>query len=241
MWLIAEFEAVTLFSLKMSTATASGGKTLLAPTPYAIKMALLDVACRDLGVEKAKERWDGIRDLKVALHPARRAVVTNLFQKVLRPRKKQVPLDNPEALSKPDAGFFQRTIGYREYVHLEGEIGIALGWVDEEPRPWLTDLLSQVSYLGKRGGFMQMVGLPKHNPELPEGYIDLTQETMQFSIGGTLQLLDDCTSDLTFEKANIYSGKSIRMGKERVLRSIILPYKIEKSSRSFTSYARTDL
>ncbi len=85
MWLIADFEAVTLFSLKMSTATASGGKTLLALTPYAIKMALLDVACRNLGVEKAEERWDGIRDLKIALYPARRAVVTNLFQKVLRP------------------------------------------------------------------------------------------------------------------------------------------------------------
>jgi hypothetical protein len=235
MWLIADFEAVTLFSLKMSTATASGGKTLLAPTPYAVKMALLDVACRHLGVEKAEEQWDEIRNLKVALYPARRAVVTNLFQKVLRPRR------NPIAMDEPEAGFFQKTIGYREYVHLEGTIGVALGWTDEANRPWLADLLSQVDYLGKRGGFMQMVGLPKHSPELPEGYIDLTQETLQFSIGGTLQLLDDCTPDLTFEKANIYSGKSVRMGKERVLRSIILPYKIEKSSRSFTFYVRTDL
>ena len=43
MWLIAEYEAVTLFSLKLSTATSSGGKTLLVPTPYALKMALLGV------------------------------------------------------------------------------------------------------------------------------------------------------------------------------------------------------
>lgn len=235
MWLIAEFEAVTLFSLKMSTATSSGGKTLLAPTPYSIKMALLDIGCHYLGVEKAEERWYDIRDLKVALHPARRAVVTNLFQKVLRPRRNPIPMDEPEA------GFFQKTIGYREYVYLEGTIGIALGWGNETLRPWLADLFSQISYLGKRGGFMQMMDLPKHTPELPVGYIDLTQETSKFSIGGTLQLLDDCTPDLTFEKANIYSGKSICMGKERILRSIVLPYKVEKSSRSFTLYKRSDL
>jgi hypothetical protein len=234
MWLIAEFEAVTLFSLKMSTATASGGKTLLAPTPYAIKMALLDVACRHLGVKDAEKRWNDIRDLKVALRPAQRAVVTNLFQKVLRPRRNSVPLD------EPDAGFFQKTIGYREYVHLDGAMGIAIGWDDEIPRPWLADLVAQVNYLGKRGGFMQMVGLPEHLPALPDGFVDLTQETMQFSIGGTLQLLDDCTPDLTFEKANIYSGKGIRLGKERILRSIVLPYSLVKSSRSFTLYERTN-
>jgi hypothetical protein len=234
MWLIAEFEAVTLFSLKMSTATASGGKTLLAPTPYAIKMALLDVACRYLGVGLAEKHWEQIRDLNVALFPAQRAVVTNLFQKVLRPRRNPIPMDEPEA------GFFQKTIGYREYVHLEGVMQIALSWSEMNDRPWLADLLSQVSYLGKRGGFMQMTGLPRHETELPAGYIDLTQEVFNFSIGGTLQLLDDCTRELSFEKANIYSGKTIRMGKERILRSIILPYRIEKSSRSFTMYTRID-
>jgi hypothetical protein len=240
MWLIAEFEAVTLFSLKMSTATASGGKTLLSPTPYAIKMALLDVACRQLGVENAAERWEEIRDLKVALQPAPRAVVTNLFQKVLRSRKNPMAMNEPAVREEPDAGFFQKTIGYREYVQFEGTMGIALGWSQEEPRSWLADLLAQVSYLGKRGGFIQMMSPPNHSPDLPAGYVDLTQETLQFSIGGTLQLLDDCNPSLTFEKTNIYSGKSIRMGKERILRSIVLPYRVEKSSRSFTFYKRMD-
>lgn len=235
MWLITEFEAVTLFSLKMSTATASGGKTLLVPTPYAIKMALLDVACRNLGLAEARGRWDEIRDLTVAVSPARRAVVTNLFQKVLRPRR------NPIAMNEPDAGFFQKTIGYREYVHWEGSIGLALGWRADAPKPWLAELLQQVSYLGKRGGFVQMIRSPEQFQNLPGGYVNLAEAAPQFSIGGTLQLLDDCSPDLTFEKANIYSGKGIRIGKERLLRSIVLPYQIQKSSRSFTLYERSDL
>ncbi|NLG98851.1 MAG: hypothetical protein GX491_15950 [Chloroflexi bacterium] len=235
MWLISEFEAVTLFSLRMSTATASGGKTLLAPTPYAVKMALLDVACRMNGVRQAEKQWEAIRELRIALSPAPRAVVTNLFQKVLRPRRNPVPMD------EADAGFFQRTIGYREYVQLDGRMGLAFGWAGDEERRWLAELLTQITYFGKRGSFMQLVVPPFWVDELPDGYTELTQEAARFVIGGTLQLLDDCSPDLTFEKANIYSGKSIRLGKERILRSIVLPYRVAKSSRSFTLYERADL
>ena len=55
MWLVSEYEASALFTLKPATATASGGKTLLVPTPFAIKMALLDVACRLAGRAAAEE------------------------------------------------------------------------------------------------------------------------------------------------------------------------------------------
>ena len=79
MWCIAEYEAVTLFSLKLSAATASGGKTLLVPTPYALKMALLDAACRTAGVAQAEAWWPVIRDLRVALFPAERCVVRKIF------------------------------------------------------------------------------------------------------------------------------------------------------------------
>src|SRR5579875_325917 len=45
-WLIGEFEPVSLFSLKISSATSSVGLTLAIPTPYAIKMALVDAGFR---------------------------------------------------------------------------------------------------------------------------------------------------------------------------------------------------
>jgi hypothetical protein len=45
-WLIAEYQPTALFSLKISSATSSVGKTLVVPTPYSIKMALVDAAFR---------------------------------------------------------------------------------------------------------------------------------------------------------------------------------------------------
>lgn len=232
MWLIAEYEAVTLFSLRLSSATASGGKTLLVPTPYAIKMALLDVACRTLGVVQAEDRWPHLRDLKIALHATEQAVISNVFQKVLRPRR------NAIALNEPDAGPFQKTIGYREYVHLVGPLGIALGWAESDDRTWLNDLLLNVNYFGKRGSFMQLVKPPVRTSDLPIDYVEATSVQMTFVVGGTLQVLDDCTPDLTFEKANIYSGKKIKPGKERITRNIVLPCRLTRSSKSFTLYER---
>ena len=63
MWLVARYAPTALFSLKPSLATSSGATTLLAPTPYALKMALLDVAYRTLGIVELREALgDGWRN-----------------------------------------------------------------------------------------------------------------------------------------------------------------------------------
>lgn len=232
MWLISELEAVTLFSLKMSSATSSGGKTLLIPTPYAIKMALLDAACRMMGVEKAEAIWPVLRDLQVAIRPAEKVVVTNLFQKVLRPRR------NPAGKGDQDSGPFQKTIGYREYAHYVGSMGLGLGWSEEENRNWLSELLVSINYFGKRGSFMQMLVFPQHEEQLPPGFVEVTIEQDSFLVNGTLQMLDDCSPSLTFGKANIYSGEKVKSGKDRVIRNVVLPYRLARSSKSFSLYER---
>mgnify|MGYP000350743781 CR=1 FL=1 len=62
-----------------------------------------------------------------------------------------------------------------------------------------------------------------------------------FSLNGTLQVLDDSAVGLTFEKANIYSDKKIQLGKDRVLRQIILPnFRLTRSSKSFSLYERVE-
>lgn len=232
MWLIADYESVTLFSLKHSAATATGGKTLLIPTPYAVKMSLLDAACRTLGLTLAKQLWPQIRDLNVAVLPAQQAIVTNLFQKVLRPRRNEIPLD------EPDAGPFQKTIGYREYAHLSGSLGIAVGWQEASPKEWLVNLLLNVSYLGKRGGFMQLQSMPSLSEELPVGFVVTTSAQEEFTLNGTLQVLDDCSPKLTFEQVDIYSEKNMRTGTDRILRHIVIPYRQVSSSRGYTLYQR---
>ncbi len=228
MWLIAEYEAVTLFSLKLSAATSSGGKTLLVPTPYALKMALLDSAFRVFGITQAEELWQQIRDLHVAIRPARKVVVTNLFQRILKPYK------NPPKPDTPDFGPFQRTIGYREYAHLAGPMAIALE-LDEVQRRMFTDLLVNINYLGKRGGFMQLIKIPEALEELPPYFIDTTREQASFVVFGALQVLDDCAPSLTFQRANIYSREKLKTG-DRISRNVILPYRMTSSSKSYSLY-----
>ncbi len=233
MWLIVEYEAATLFSLKPSSATSSGGKTLLVPTPYAIKMALLDAACRTRGITQARELWEQIRDIQIALQPASRVVVTNLFQKVLRPRRGETNL------AGPDAGPFQKTIGYREYAQWEGRLGLAFEVPNEGKSAWLVELLMQVNYLGKRGGFVQWIPPARWIDSLPSDFVQATTEQSSFSLNGTLQVLDDSAPSLTFAKANIYSDEKIRVGKERVMRNIVLPdFRLIRSSKSFTLFER---
>ncbi len=234
MWLIAEYEAASLFSLKLSSATASGGKTLLVPTPFAIKMALLDAACRISGVVRAGEDWAQIRDLRIALRPAEHVVVTNLFQKVLKPRRGEVDLD------VPDAGPFQKTIGYREYAQWVGPLGIAFEVGETTQGDWLTDLLLNVNYLGKRGGFVQLLPPIRFAEALLGEFVEATNAPNAFAINGTLQVLDDCAPGLTFEKVNVYDTKT-KIGKERVMRQIVLPnYRLTRSSKSFSLYERIE-
>ena len=228
MWLIAEYEAVTLFSLKLSTATSSGGKTLLVPTPYALKMALLDSACRVLGVNQAELLWEQIRDLHVAIRPAPKVVVTNLFQRILKPYK------NPPKPGIPDFGPFQRTIGYREYAQMIGPMAVALE-LGEKHRETFVKLLLNINYFGKRGGFVQLMKTPMDVDELPKQFIDATSEQSSFLVFGTLQILDDCAPSLSFERANIYSGVKLKED-DRIRRNIILPYRMTRSSKSFSLY-----
>lgn len=230
MWLTAEFEAVSLFSLKPSNATSSGGKTLLAPSPFSVKMALLDAACRTRGRTDAEGRWTDIRALSVALRPAANAVVSNTFQRVLRPYKAIPSPDSP----KYD-GPFQRTIGYREYAHFQGAFALALGWKGEDPRDWLIELLYQINYLGKRGGFIQLLAAPLQANSLPDTFVQLSEETMPFLIDGTLQLLDDSAPGLSFEKVDVYDDAKMR-AIDRVVRHVVLPYRLKRASRSFTWY-----
>ncbi len=199
MWIVAQYLPVAPFSLKPAAATSSGGKTLLAPTPYAIKMALLDVAIRTLGLKaleaQARGHWP-----------------------------------------------MQPTIAYREYVYYRDAFQLALTSSSKErPLPSeLHHLLTCINYFGKRGGFVQIEGPPQRMEQLPDGqFIELTPDALHpFYNDGTLQVLDDCGGSLTFQRANIYSAERITVGKERVLRHVVLPYRLIRSSRSYSWYQR---
>jgi hypothetical protein len=239
MWILAEYMPVTLFSLKPAAATSSGGKTLLCPTPFAIKMALLDAALRTTAYDEAVTLWPVIRDLRIKLALPPQLSVINTFTKIVRPKKNGPSDDDGTGLITP----LNRTIAYREYVSFGGNLNLALQLAtgDRPPEPFVA-VLAQINYLGKRGGFMQLLRHPlvvdDEAIEAMHAWIVLTEEQQTFAMGGTLQVLDDCGAKLTFQRANIYSGERITQGKERILRHIVLPYRVSRSSRNFTLYER---
>ncbi|NLF01821.1 MAG: hypothetical protein GX601_12675 [Anaerolineales bacterium] len=230
MWLIAEYQPTALFTLKPAWATSSGGKSLIAPTPYAIKMALLDAACRTAGVAIARTSWSWLRDMTIALRPADRVVVTNLFSKILKPRRTEA------GPGTRDAGPLGKTIAFREYVYFDGSLGIALSG-EAVDQPCLTEWLLQINYLGKRGGFVQLLRPPAIQETLPSEFVVINSASDHpFLADGIVQQLDDCDPSLTFEKADVYSGKGVKLGKERVIHHVVLPYRLVRSSKSFSLY-----
>jgi hypothetical protein len=239
MWTIAEYLPLTLFSLKSAGATSSGGKTLLTPTAFSIKMALLDAALRTQGRETGKTLWPMIRDLRIQIALPAQIVVVNTFTKIVRPKKNGPSEDRGTGLITP----LGSTIAYREYVHYGGVLRFAFQTDGCEALPSdINALLMQINYFGKRGSFMQLQSPPRSaEDDVLDGnlgWIMLTADQTMFSMQGTLQLLDDCGTKLSFEQADIYSGKRMTLGKERVLHHIVLPYQLTRSSRGFSLYER---
>lgn len=237
MWLIAEYAPAALYSLKLSTATSSGGKTLLVPTPYAVKMALLDAAFRIRGAGIAETLWPLIRDLEVAVQPPASAVVTNLFTKILKPNR------NPPAKGSAHAGPLGKSIGYREYVYFHGSLRLAVTAPrDGAGSDSLMQLLAAVNYLGKRGSFLQLVRAPELSEALPSGFVELNPSGGQtaFAARGLIQVMDDCSPDMTLAQASIYSGKTVRQGKDRLSYPVVLPYRLVRASKSYTLYERME-
>ncbi len=236
-WLLAKFKSTNFFSLKPAYATSSGGKSLLIPTPFAIKMALLDVALRTLGEQQGEILFPEIRSLQIAIRPPELAMVNNTFIKILRPHHSNQLKDVNGTGLLTSMG---NTIAFREYVSFTGELELAFQGMAVES---LSALLCQVNYFGKRGGFVQLQDVPQETLQTPN-YTLLTtptQVSQEFPLHGLLQMLDDCGDAMTFEQANIYSGKKITLGKERVLRHVVLPYQLVQSSKGFSLYRRIEV
>ena len=226
MWVLATYQPTTFFSLKPSNATSSGGKTLLTPTPYAIKMGLLDSAIRTEGIDYGKGVWEWIRALSLAVHLPERAMVNNVFTRILKPTRSS------------DKDGFDRSIGYREYVHFVGEMRLGFEINDDSQEQELNWLLPHITYFGKRGGFFQFLPPTQQAEALPSDFTLLVEQADAWHINSQLQHLDDCDPKMSFDHADIYSGKSIRVGKERHTFLAMLPYRLRRSSRSFSDYER---
>ena len=272
MWLTAVYHQVSMFSLKPADATSTGGRSLLVPTPFSIKMALLDVALRLYGEASGSILFPLIRDLGIALSPPPQVIVNNCFVRIHKPRRAKGG-SSDKAGDEGDEGEasggepFIRSVAFREYVAYNGPLGIALEVSARQDADLLAPLLVQVTYFGKRGGLFQLDSPAAFLERLPtrQGYMPINRSQdlallssvdarLEISTGympinrsqdlafaesrGVLQMLDDCATTLSFAKVNIYSDENLSAGKDRILRHIVLPYRLTRTSRGFSLYER---
>lgn len=230
MWIQAHFTPVAIFGLRPSNTTSSGGKSLLIPTPYAIKMALLDRMLRFGGEGYGMGYFSQVRDLKIAVHVPLTATVTRSFQKVLRPGgKKEV---------------WTSTIARREYVLHHGLLTFAFeGDDDIFIMGELPNILASVNYFGRRGGFFQLTKVDKDTSAPDDSFTLLSPPTKEqrTALGfGYLQRMDDMRSDATFEDVSAFHKKGNKDDGGRISYTITLPYGVDYHGHNHTVYRRTD-
>lgn len=224
----AIFQPTTLFSLKESNSTNSGAKSVLLPSAYAIKMALLNqiITLEDVDlvedVKKANDKFANvskyfkfIRELKIDYHISNdnAFVVNNSFVKILKPER-----DNPG---------FQRTVSFREYVYIKGNLEIIFTTKSEDQAHFLKQYVHKINYFGKRGSFFQFI---EYKSESNEPNVKIFDSK---GLGaGILQSYDNFDESVTFEQVNNYSSSPTKRKQEIK----VIPVSLVGTSKGFSIY-----
>jgi hypothetical protein len=234
-WLVAAFEPVCLFSPRMT----KGGKTLLVPTPYAVKMALIDACFRmeegHAARGAARRVFDLVKGRRVRIQPPPDCIVQNTFVKALDAERDG---DLP----------FKQTIVYREFAFFSGgslEIAVETGGLSDGELIGIERLFWHINSLDKRGSFWQCSGVKRLGGQLPPGFTCTIQagELSHPESYGLIQVLDDfgealCNAKDGFDRMSTYGEGTMNLGRHRVLATTALPYKVLSAGKRFTWYQR---
>ncbi|NUQ05475.1 MAG: hypothetical protein HUU31_16420 [Anaerolineae bacterium] len=222
MWRYVDYLPVTAFGLRPSNTTASGGKSLICPTPYAIKMALLDRLLRADGEGAGRALFPLIRDLALYIRVPDVVAVNRTFQKVLRPSSKKDEL-------------WTRTIAQREFCFHGGVMTFAMP-VSEiagaEER--LSRLFAEVGYFGRRGSFFQWAGETWRDAPPGERFVEASRGARMGLSPGFLQRMDDMLPEATFDDISVFNSKAKGA---RTSYTVVYPYVLKSHGAGYTVYA----
>ena len=229
----AKYLPTTLFSLKDSNSTNSGAKSLFLPSPYSIKMAILNQAITlgdefDKLNENGSQQFNFIKNAKISFHLPQGSsfCVNNTFVKILKIKEDKSSKKDKEAGKVFEPGF-QETISFREYIHITKPIEIIFEVFDELAVSYFKKILHKINYFGKRGCFFQFLEY-SDNPKEP----NVVPFVAKYGFSGLLQKYDDFDENVSFEMVNNFSGKSTRR-KELIW---ILPLKVKRTSKSYSHF-----
>lgn len=209
------YQPTNLFSLKESNSTNSGAKSLLIPSPYAIKMALFNQAItfdkKDLFEVKKSKELTFIKDAVIKYRVSGSFCVNNCFVTIQSLRD----------------GTYRGKPSFREYIYLSDNIEIIFEVKSEEAMQYLKKYLHRINYFGKRGCFFQFVGY-KDNPNEPNVK---EFDAVSFS-PGILQEFDDIASNAEFKNIDNFDPSPAKRKKK----IFVLPVVSSNSSKSYTHY-----
>jgi hypothetical protein len=231
LWISVSYRPVSLFSLKRSDATSMAARSNLVPTPYAIKMALLKQILENEGYYHQqdfktwiKPRFNWIRDLIIYIQPPERSIVNRNGYKLRYYDQTADKADKTRKTLPLQAGYV-----FREWVYSTGDLSLCCGKSDRAEE--LRDLLAQINYFGKRGGFFQY--LPDATRIIDEPVF------LPDPLGGfTVQPMDDLGKQTTFEKIDPFSGQTAKIGKDRIIETGLLPLRLLATGANYDYYER---
>lgn len=191
MWLEVEFIPTSLFSFKDINATNTAATSLLIPTPFAVKMALISNCIQKYDIDKARDFYSIIKDRIIKYQLPEEIVVNKTFGRINDLREKR-------GRSKP---------GYREYVYAKGvlKIAVEISGMDESQQNNLKTLFMRVNYFGKKGSFVQFKSY-KIIDELDDAYINIMGRDNFIAGQSIIQFAEDVPKDSTFDQINIYDS-----------------------------------
>lgn len=232
MWIEVHYKPTTLFSMKLSSATNSAAKSLPCPSPYAVKMALLNAIITYESIDRVMKYFSLIRDMDMRFALPDKWVVNNCLVRILKDNDHAKP---EEKILKP----FKQTVAFREYVYLSDTLKIAIKLTQSQDMfrkvnvRLLEKWFSRINYFGKRGCFFQYEGYDELS-ELSDDYSSIMgSETLA---PGIMFPLDDVSGDAQLKNMNNfdYSTKDAK----RIKRIYIFPYRQISVNKNYTCYER---
>ncbi len=179
------YRPTALFHFKRLDATNKGALTLPMPTPYAVRAAFLAVS------DDPAATFAAVKEKRIIVRPPACIIVNPCWVKILDLKRGEAverrKWNNPEATAE-----YQRTMSLREYAFIPGD-GSADLHIYLDSLDGIEDLPPRINYFGKRGSFVQYVGVDEADlpPEPEEGLV--------FE-------LEDFTENATWDRVNVYSG-----------------------------------
>ena len=265
-WIVAAYRPTALWSLRTSMSTSSGGKTLLVPTPYSVKLALVDAAIQQRGFDAGVRLFERLRGRPMRISPPVWAVVSASLVKVRRLERSDAN-DRADEVDAADVRMFTPTVGFREYVSFSGpgadsllRVAVLRDDLDDADIDLLAAAARGVTYSGKRGGFLQFAPMPgtlglEERAHLATGVgftLPLAHSGAEPIPLGTIQLLDELAAGAEWERVSTFGSASARVSHatpaqvsvskavERVFVPSAVPYRRMKATRSSTLYQRVD-